>query len=338
LRTPTPSINPRFAPLLAAGLALLFPQCARDRSAADGAAPATDSPVLATVGGTAITANDLLAEAERRKERRQPVVEKDALLEAMVNRAALVHRARQSGLESDPEVRRALDNVLVSEFRQRELQGRLDAVEVSDEEMRATYAARSQSFTTPAKARLSILHLAAGEAASDGKREEARARMAEARTRALANPAPGGRGPAANGFGALAVEFSDDQVSRYRGGDAGWFVPGQAGARWPEDVLRAGHALAVGEVSEVLDVRGDYFLVRKTEESAAATTGYEDAAPAIRQQLLAAKREALEQAFHDENQRLAEVAFVPEALARVDLPAAPPVTEPKPPVLPGVSP
>jgi peptidyl-prolyl cis-trans isomerase C len=323
--------------LLAAGVAFAFAGCSRDNGTADRDIPATDSPVLAIVAGSPITANDLLAEVAHRKQRNQTIPAKEELLEAMINRAALIHRAKASGLDKDPAMRRRLDGLLVSEIRQRELQSQLDTVEVSEEELRAAYAERAQSFTTPAKSRLAILHLVGGKAASDGKRSELRARMTEARDRSLADPAPGGLGPAARGFGTLAVEFSDDQVSRYRGGDAGWFTPGQAGTRWPAEVLKAGLLLAQGEVSEVIESKGDFFLVRKTGELAEATTSFENAIPAIRQQLVVAKRETIERAFHDENGRLAKVKTMPEALASIKFPASPSATEPKPPEMSGAS-
>jgi peptidyl-prolyl cis-trans isomerase C len=328
----------RGAPLLLVAAGLTFAACSKDRPAADGGLSATDSPVLATVAGSAITAKDLLAEVAHRQAKHQPVPSKEELLQAMIERAALLHRAKDSGLDRNPEVRRALDSLLVGELRQRELQVKLDALEVSEEEMRAAYAERAQSFTTPPRNRLAILHLVGDKSATEAKREALRARMADAREKALATPAPGGRGPAASGFGALAVEFSDDQVSRYRGGDAGWLSPGQPGSRWPAEVLQAGHALAKEAVSEVLEVEGDFFLVMKTDVRPATTTSFEDALPAIRQQLLTAKREATEKAFLAETSRLARVETHPDALARVDLPSTPPPIEQKPPALSGVSP
>lgn len=328
------SLLPRL--LFAAVLASAFAACSRQQETVS--VPEADPTALAVVAGTAITANDLLAEAEHRKNRNQAVPTKEVLLAAMVDRAAMIHRANESGLAQVPDVRRALDSLLVSELRQRELQAKLDAVDVSVEEMRTAYDERASSFKTPAKAQFAILHLVVEMAASDTKREELRARMTEARAQALAAPAAGGRGPATGGFGALAVEYSDDQVSRYRGGDAGWFAQGESASRWPAEVVQAGHALVVGEVSEVIEATGGVFLVRKTAETAEAITGFEDAVPAIRQSLLISKRETLEKAFRDECVQLADVRLVPEALDRVTLPTVPSPTEQEPPAVSGVCP
>ena len=325
-------------PLLVASAALLLQSCARE-APTDSATTGDASPVLAVVGGSSITEADLLAEVERRRSRRQPVPAKEELLQAMIDRAALVHRAKHAGLTTDPEVSRALDGVLVRELRQRELHQQLQAADVSVEELRAAYENAGSKFTTAAKSRLAVLHLTAGKSATDAKRAELRERMTEARTRALANPATGGRGPAASGFGALAVEFSDDQVSRYRGGDIGWFTPDQTGTRWPDQVLKAGLSLETGAVSEVIESRGEFFLVTKTDVREAATTDFETAAPGIRKRLLVEKRETIEAAFGAESERLAEVEIIPGALARVEFPNLPArEAELKPPTLPGVNP
>ncbi len=332
-----PSLALRSVILLTAGLALLLPDCSPQPPAAQ-VAPAAGSPVLARVGGTVITTADLLEEARQREARRQPVLEKALLLQALVDRSAALHQARASGLDQDPKVKRSMENLLIAELRQRELEGKIEKIEVSHDEVQAAYEARAASFATPAKTRLAILHLQAGSSASPEKSAETRARLEEARAKALSDPAPGGRSPAAGGFGPLSVDYSDDQVSRYRGGDAGWFVHGQEPGRWPETVLQAGFALTDGDVSPVIAAGGDFYLVRKTGEIAAATTPVAEAAPAIRQQLITAKRTALENAYREQNSRAATVELISEALAQVTLPGKPPAPEPQPPALPDVRP
>ena len=81
---------------------------------------------------------------------------------------------------------------------------------------------------------------------SDAKKAELRARMEEGLKKASETPVEGGRGAASIGFGAVAVEYSDDQVSRYRGGDIGWLDDGNFSYRWPKEVLAAGYALEKG--------------------------------------------------------------------------------------------
>jgi len=296
--------------------------------------PKSGSPILATIGGVTITVEDLVAEAERRRLKNQPVPGKEELLKAMVSRSALILNAKGSGLDRDPEIRRAMDAVLLGEMRERGLKERIDAIDISEEELRAAYDAEAANYFQAAKARLSILHLIGGKSPSESKRTELRSRLESAREQIIANPPRGGRGPAAQGFGALAIENSDDQVSRYKGGDAGWFEQGENGTRWPSVVLDAGHALKPGELSQVLESEGDFYLVTKTSERPASTTPFEQAESGLRLTLLAEKRMAVENAFNEENERLAGVEMNPAALAEVELHTVPAKGEPTPPSLP----
>ena len=315
--------------LASAGLLLGVQGCKKSEDV-----PISGSPVLATIGSVTITVEDLLAEAEHRRSKNQPVPGKEELLNAMVNRAALIENAKRSGLDRDPEIRRAMDAVLLSEMRERGLKEKIDAINISDEELRAAYDAEAAKFYQAPKARLSILHLVGGKAPSDDKRAELRARLESVREQVIANPPRGGRGPAAQGFGALAIENSDDQVSRYKGGDAGWFESGVDGTRWPSEVLAAGHSLKIGELSPVLESAGSFYLVTKTAERPAVTTPFEQAQSGLRLTLLADKRLAVERAFNEENERLAGVKMNPAALIDIDLPAVPAKGELTPPALP----
>ncbi len=301
--------------------------------------PADSSPVLARVAGDPITQADFEAEVQFRMNQRRPLPEKAALLNEMIERRALLYRARQGGLESDAGIRRELENLLIARLRQRELENELRAAKVSDDELQAAYEARIAEFTRPAKVRVAILRLKAGAKASEEKRAEVRARLEEARQKALATPAPGGRGPAAQGFGALAIDYTDDQTSRYRGGDIGWLNQGSFEYRWPRALLEAAYGGEKGVVSEVLEIDGDYYLAMKADFREAAVQPFADAKQVLRVGLLRTKREQLQDDFRQETMRIAKTTIDQSALAAVKLPAPvkPPANSPvtaKPPAVP----
>lgn len=281
--------------------------------------------VLATVGERAITESDLRAEAAHRIERGRPVADKDALLRELVTRAALLERARRTGLGEDPEVRRELESLLIGKLWEREVGPQLRDLEVTPGEMRAAYEAALDEYTQPAKVRLALLFLPVRKGMSEARRAEQRARIEEARRRVIENPPPGGRGPAARGFGALAIEYSDEATSRYRGGDIGWLEPGCFEYRWPRAVLEAGYAAAVGEVSDVIETADGLYLVKKTDAREPRVTPFGDVRAAIRQRLLAEKQRRAGTAFRAESVRLAGVVTNAEALLAVSLPIGEPV-------------
>lgn len=276
--------------------------------------------VLATVGDRKITIEDFRKEVERRVQARRPIPDKATLLHEMVTYEAMLQRAGAAGLADDPEVRREVNNILISRLQERELTPRLEAVNVTKEEVRAEYDANLAKFTRPAQIRLALLYLEADSKASAARREEIRQRLTEARSRAIAQPARGGRGPAAFGFGALAIDYSDDQASRYRGGDIGWLEGGNFSYRWPRQVLETGYALEQGKVSEVIETDNGFYLVRKTDSRAAVTTPFAELEPTLRQSLLLKKRRDLNEAYQREATQMAGTTINQQGLASVELP------------------
>ena len=300
------------------------------------------SPVLAKAGDEVITVDDFQKEVERRTARNLPVPDKAILIEEMLVRLAAVSRARQAKLDTDADTRREMENVLIAKLRAQELEARLDTVTVTDDELRAAYEASAASHSRPAKVRLAMLHLQGDAKMSDAKRAELHARMEEGLKKAAENPAPGGRGAAAGGFGHIAVEYSDDQISRYRGGDLGWLDEGNYSYRWPKAVLEAGYALPQGSVSSIIETDTGLYAVMKTDRRDGSTTSLEEAKSSLRRELLAKKRSSIEAAFLAENRQLTGAEILTDVLATVTLPGSParpaPAAESTPPVLPGMKP
>lgn len=300
----------------------------------------TPGGILARVGSREIRVADFEAEVARRVAARWPVPGKEDLLQEMVTREALLLRAAGLGLDREPEVCREVESILIGKLKERELVSRLQAVEVTPEEVETEYAKNIARYTRSAQVRLAVLYLRSDRAASEDKRAEDRARLGEARKQFLAQPPAGGRGPAAGGFGALAIACSDDQVSRYRGGDIGWLEEGVFPSRWPRAVIEAGVALKKGGVSEVMETEQGCYLVSKSDSREAFTTPLEKLTATLRQSLLVRKRHSLREAFLDETVRMAAPEIHREALALVEVKqggeALAQNSDPRLPLLPGM--
>jgi peptidyl-prolyl cis-trans isomerase C len=303
----------------AAGL-LLLAGCGGDRTADPGHSP--KSEILAQVGDRILSPEGFMEEVARWRAARRPVTESEAVVREWVERESLLQRARAAGLEDDPAIRREVEALLVSRLLERQLAPRLESVEVSESELRAEYDRDLGRFTQPARVRLAILFQNVGRKSGETHRAEAQARLEEARSRILADPAPGGRGPAASGFGAVAAEVSDDQASRFRGGDLGWLEPVRFDYRWPRAVLEAGYALDLGQVSEVLDTDAGLYVVMKTDERPAVVQPFEQVETGLRQTVLARQRQQLDAAYRQEAVRAADATIDAVAVAAVPLPAA----------------
>jgi peptidyl-prolyl cis-trans isomerase C len=210
------------------------------------------------------------------------------------------------------------------------LEDKLAKLEVSEEEVRNAYQASLAQFTKSEKVRMAILFQELNNSMSDAKKAEIRQRMEEGLQKAKAQPATGGRGPAAGGFATLAVDYSEDQVSRYRGGDIGWLDAGNFSYRWPKPVLEAGFALELGKISGIIEAENGLYVIMKTDFRESAAAPLNEAASGLRQKLLAQKRKSLEEDFLQQTASLVKSEIHPEALAAVQLPAAanlPPKTD-----------
>ena len=300
------------------------------------------SPVLAKAGDEVITVDDFQKEVQRRTAKGVAVPDKSVLIQEMLERLAAVARARQAKLDADAETKHEMENVLIAKLRGQELESKIAALAVSDDELRAAYDAGAANHSRPAKVRLAILHLQGDAKMSDAKRAELRARMEDGLRKAATNPAEGGRGGAALGFGQTAAEYSDDQVSRYRGGDLGWLDAGNFSYRWPKEVLETGYALEKGKCSGIIEADGSLYAVMKTDARDGSTTSFAEAQSSLRREVLAKKRAAIESAFLAGNRSLTCAEIRTDVLATVTLPTTParpaPVAESSPPALPGMNP
>lgn len=280
----------------------------------------SDHTTLAVVAGQTLTAEDLVKEAEWRRAGNQPVPAPEILLEEMVNRLALVERARKSGIGSDPETKRRIESLLIAGLREKELDSELAKVVVTDKELAAAYEARREEFSRKALDRFAILFQSAHSKMSDDRRAESRARLESAISMAKANPATGGRGPAASGFGSVAADYSDDQASRYRGGDIGWVEAG-AVTRLPAAVIDAGRALKKNTHSDIIDTEDGFYVIMKTDERPGGARPLEEISERLRKSLLDEKQLAIEKRFIAEALKLAKVEMNIDAARKVGLPA-----------------
>ena len=320
-------------PLCCAAVCLLC-QCKK-------AAPSATAgdPSLAVVAGQRITAKDLCAEAEWRRANNQAVPDAEALLKEMVNRLAMIERAKQSGVADEPDTRRRVESLLIARLREQQLDSEIAKLTVTDEELAAAYKARSEEFTRKGLDRFAILFQAAQSKMTDERRAEARKRLQDALVLTDANPAPGGRGPAAAGFGAVAIDHSDDQSSRYRGGDIGWIESDAKPGRFPDSVIAAGRSLKTGTRSDILECDDGYYVIMKTESRPGGARPLAEIGDRLRLGLLHDKQRACEDRFIAKALELAKTEMDRPAARKVTLPVtkrpSPPADQP--PDLPGMT-
>ena len=251
-----------------------------------------EPPMVARVGDHVITV-EAFREAMRHRGGRYPnAIDRQALLEQLIARHSLVQQAIARGMDLRPSLLRAGENQLIGELRRELLRPKLTAIEIDDIDVEQAYRRRRAEFTEPAQTRLAILRLPLPFDADDRQRKALSDRLSQVKATVGALP------PDARGFGTLAIEHSEDQATRYRGGDAGWFRAGKASGKWDARVLAAGFALTDnGQVGDPLMTEEAVYLVCKLDHRPQRIKPLKAVRERIRHLLLTAEQARIEAEF-----------------------------------------
>ncbi len=296
--------------VFAAGALLALPAgCSRQQT------PSTQ--VLARVGDMEITVEEFNRHLQERRDRSPVPVDPVALLQELVDREVLAQNARKSGLQDDPEVREKLRDVLIVQLKERQLTPQLEAATISDDEIKAAYEREKEQFTTPERVRLALLFLSKPPGEDDEEERNIRRRLEAAIDKARQT---GGSGES---FGPIAAQDSEDQESRYRGGEIGWVERGRQPLRIDPAAIEAGFALqSPGLISDVIAAPNGFYVVKLLERQAAAPTPLAQVEPRLRSRLLSEKQEQILAGFQSQLRQGLSVEVHTDRLKDIDTAAS----------------
>ncbi len=263
--------------------------------------------IIAKIGSREISIEEFQQKMRKRGGAHPDRVEKNALLAEMIEEELLLLKALKAGLDKDPEVVNSYRNLLIGTFKERYLTPRIDNVEIMDAEIKSYYENHPEKFTRPARIRLALIYMAIPPGTSESKIRE---KMAEIRKKAINNQA-------VNGFGKLCVLHSQDQATRYKGGDIGWVEKGKS-YRFDPGVISAGFALKnIGDISDILITENGLYLVKLSDFRPEKLMPLSKAAPRIRHMLAKEKKEKIQKNFQKELHLAAEIEIYPDILMKV---------------------
>lgn len=255
--------------------------------------PLAREDILASVGEEVLTTAEFAEAMARRGVHDE--AGKRSLLDELVREMRIVHAAREQGLEDDPEVRAAIRSVLIGAHRAHSGQADETAPLPSEEEVQAYFNEHQDEFRIPPRIRVAMIRIAIAEGMGDDARAKARNRMEEALGEARSSsPEPH--------FGALSVKYSEDQESRYQGGDLGYVTPEDG--RLPPTVFAAAMELEPGGLSSILETSDGLYLLKLIEKTPESIQPFRLAAPSIRSKLQSAREQTRETAYFRELERI----------------------------------
>ena len=289
------------------------------------------SESIASIDGKPITVDAFKAEMTRRPGQFGTEEQKQALLDNMVRFEVLYAAARKAGYDQDPEILVQFKRLIANKFRKDRLSPRLAELTVSDAEIESYYKRHQADFVIPKKVRAAVIQITVPARAEEEKKSELldRAEAARAESVEQAQQTPS--------FGSIAVKYSDDQATRYRGGDIGWTREKKSRSRWDEEVMAALFSLTkVEEISPVITTTSGHYLVKLMEVRESAPRSLAEMKGWISHKILKDKKKQVFDDFYKDLEKRVSVTVNEELVASIK-----PLTDKlsgksmEPPALPG---
>lgn len=285
---------------------------------------------VARIGDRYIDATQVSAEMRRRGGERpglfQDAAAKRALLDDLLLQQALVDAARAAGLDQEPETRRAIDQLLVSRYLAGSLYQVQKTLKVDSNEVTGYYNDHADDYAMPARRRVAMLHVAVPA----GAPEEAWAAAAQHAAEALEKAR---KQAGVADFGNVAIDYSSDQATRYRGGSLGWLTDARKDTySYDPALLDVAFALEnPGDFSDVVRGKDGLYVARLVERQDASPRPLSQLRGGIEQMLMQRRYADAEARFRSEALADADIEVREDRLSEIAPPGPPARTEPEPP-------
>jgi len=286
---------------------------------------AESSNVVAVVAGEPITVEMLQAELARQFRygaANLTSAQKSAALDALIEAESLFAKAKATGFDHTPEMRARIKNLIVSQFK--ETQFRPTDPLVTEQDILQYYEANKNRYATPLAVRGAVILLEAPAHPTPEKQKEFRSRAESvlAEAKAAAN---------AQAFADVVRRHSDEQASRYRGGDTGWLHDGGTGAD-PKLVEALMALKQIGEFASLISTPRGLVIAKLLEKKDAGHKPLSEVKESIRYQLARQKTRQAEADFQASIKSGLDIQLNRELLESVALPAK----KTEPPKMPGL--
>lgn len=251
------------------------------------AGPAGAADVIARLGTTDITTDDVRAYVETLPPADQAALTKDPALLSQVVRAYLANRlvlkeAREAKFDQQPATKAQLERVHDAALSELYLQSVVKVPDPSEAEIQSAYDANKSAFLLPRQYRLAQIFIAASK---DDKAAEDKARPK------LDDVVKKLKGKA--DFAGLAQEQSDEKESGAKGGEIGWLPEPQIAP----DIRQAVSGLAKDGVSEPVRMEDGWHILKLLDTKPAGTAPLADVRERLVAQLRQKRGQALRQAY-----------------------------------------
>jgi len=280
--------------------------------------PASGGEVIAEFDGVKITDQYLKAYIDQLnpylKARYNTPEKKEELVAKILEGEILAREALKKGALSDPVLLTKLKSTISRHYQSVTLQKEIeDGIKVSDEEMKKYFEEHKKEYIQPEKVKASHI-LIKFDKSKQGDRE---AKLAQAK-KVLAEVKKKANDP--NSFNQLAEKYSEDEGSKRRGGDVGFFERTEEGGRMAKEFSDAAFALKnVGDISDVVESPFGFHIVKLTARREKSEKTFEEVKGRIEATIKAEKRKGANDERLEAIKKSLGFKFNKEALAKLDL-------------------
>jgi parvulin-like peptidyl-prolyl isomerase len=273
------------------------------------------SEPVARVGGKSITAADFKARLAEQPSFSQPryksLERKKEFLDGMIRTQLLVQEARRRHLDDDPEVRAAIEQVLVQKLTRAHAAEKATTPET---DLRRYYDEHRSEFVTPTRVRVAHLFIAAGE--KDAGRARAAAEASRLLQQAKAKETKGEK----QALQLIASERSDDGATKATGGDLGLRTKEELVQLWGAPFADAALALKTpNEIGPVISTPKGFHLIKLLGRYDGFETSFEAARSRIASRLDVVHRARSVDDLVADLKKKTKVEIDENALARLDI-------------------
>jgi peptidyl-prolyl cis-trans isomerase C len=263
--------------------------------------------VLAEFGDEKMTVSDLdraigYLDAQKQKLIEQNPQYKEQLLNQLVQSMVIADLARKAGYEKRPDVADQLkfytNGLLATLYIKTEV---IDNIEVSEEDIKAFYKEHESEYQTPEMVQARHILFRVDSDTSPEEKKEILKKAEDILQRIKSG----------EDFAELAKEYSDDTITKENGGDLGFFGRGRMVKSFEDAVF----ALNSGEVSEIIETKFGYHIIKVDEKKAAALEPYDTVKDSIKQKLSQERVQTAITEFTEKAMKDADVKFHTEVLA-----------------------
>jgi len=298
--------------ILASLLLLNSPACERFRGAGSSGAAKAVSPTPAKVGDKSITAAEFQARLAEEPAfalpRYKSPERKKELLDGLIRSELLLQEARRRGLENDPEVRAAVEKVLINRLTRQYAQELDKSSPIPDAELQRYYDQHRSEFVFPTRVRVSHLLLGASQT-------KPLAEAARLLTAIKAREAKGEK----QAFELTASQRSDDAATKATGGDLGFRTREDLATAWGAQFAEAALALKTqGEIAPPVSGDKGVHLLKLLGRHEGYETSFDSAKSRIASRLGAERQgRAIEDLVTDLKKK-ADIRIDEKALGQID--------------------